>query len=129
MRRKRGAEAGIQRGMTLVEVMIAVVLLAVGVLASAGTAAQVVRRIRAAERRTTAANVGEARLERWRSGGCERLAVAEGAGANTLNAGELRERWSLRRAGRVVEGSDTVDYHSLAGWSTLVIAAVLPCAD
>jgi hypothetical protein len=114
---------------TLVEVMVAVVLLAVGVLASVGTSAQVVRRLRAAQRRMDAVGLARSRLEGWRSSGCARLLPRDGVASGTVEAGELREGWWLRRSGAAIEGGDSVSYPSSGGRSVVVLRGVLPCVE
>ena len=64
-----------RRGFTLVELMIAVVLLSVGMLALAGSAAMVVRSMTTATMRTRAATLAASRLDELRSGGCGLIAA------------------------------------------------------
>jgi type IV pilus assembly protein PilV len=68
------------RGFTLIEVVIALVLLDVGLLGLVGTAALVTRMEAESERSAAAANFAAQRLERLRAGACS----AHANGADTL---------------------------------------------
>jgi prepilin-type N-terminal cleavage/methylation domain-containing protein len=58
------------RGFTLIELMVAILLLSVGLLGTLGTAALVTRMIGRGQRAAAAATFAEQRLERLRTTGC-----------------------------------------------------------
>ena len=70
------------RGLTLVEVLVALIILSVGLLAFAGTAARTTRLISDGRRLERAALAAWSELERLREGGCPE----PGSGAATRGA-------------------------------------------
>lgn len=90
-------------GLTLVELLVALVVLAVGVLALAGVALAVFRAAADAELAARAA----ARLEA-RADSLHLLACADGAGV--VDDGAIRETWSARLDGDLLRLADTVTY-------------------
>jgi type IV pilus modification protein PilV len=84
---KRAARAGF----TLVEVMVAIVILSIGVLGLAATAGVVVRQMTGAVHQSVAANVAYSRMERIRTGNC--VAMKDSGGrAVTRNVAEF---WTI----------------------------------
>jgi len=69
------------RGFTIVEVLIAVVILSIGLLGLVGTSALVTRMIARGQRSAVAANFASQRFERLRANGC----VVRTNGADTLS--------------------------------------------
>jgi Tfp pilus assembly protein PilV len=74
-----------QRGVTIAELLIAVVVLTVGLLGLTATSALVTRMIARAHRTTAAATFAAQRLERLRITGC----AQQTAGADTLRRGAV----------------------------------------
>jgi len=72
-----------QRGFTIIEIIIAIIVLTVGVLGLVSTAALVTRMIGRGQRSAVASAFGARRLERLRAGAC----VARANGADTLYRG------------------------------------------
>lgn len=86
------------RGFTLIEVMVAIVVLAVGLLGLASTSAQVTRMIARGQRSAAAATFGAQRLERLRATACS----TRPAGSERLNHGPTwmaTNAWSFTDAG------------------------------
>ena len=77
-----------RNGFTLVELIVAVLLLTVGLGALAGTSTWVLRETAASRRAERAAVIAQARLELLRVGSCA-------SGSGTATHGELVERWSV----------------------------------
>lgn len=92
------------RGFTLVELMVAVLVLTVGVLALGGTAAAVTRMVGWGQRRAGSALAAQSRLEVLRAGGCGSL----GSGRDSV--GPYRLRWSAASTGSLRTIVLTVDY-------------------
>ena len=67
---RRRPAAGARRGLTIIELMAAVVILSIGVLGLAGTASVVSRMMGQGEQHTDAASAARARFERLRSTRC-----------------------------------------------------------
>jgi len=74
-----------QRGFTIIEIIIAIIVLTVGVLGLVTTAALVTRMIARGQRSATAAAFASRRLERMRAAGC--VAAQRVNGQDTLYRG------------------------------------------
>ena len=89
-----------QRGLTVVEAVVAILLLTTGVLAVFAGSAGLTRTMAAAARTTRAAEAGHARLETLRlvaqlpGAPCAALMPGE-----STHAGGLRERWTVQGSG------------------------------
>jgi prepilin-type N-terminal cleavage/methylation domain-containing protein len=92
------------RGFTLVELVVATLVLTVGVLALAGTAAAVGRMVGWGQRMGESAVAAAARLERLRAGGCASLADGRDS------AGRYRLQWTVAAAGGLRAVALTVTY-------------------
>jgi len=81
-------------GFTIVEVMVAIVILSIGILGLAATAGVVVRQMTGAVHQSVAANIAYSRMERIRSGNCVAMKDSSGpaAGVATRN---VREYWKV----------------------------------
>lgn len=86
-RHRRGLSRRVRRGFTLVELIAAIIILVVGVLGLASTAAVVMRQINGAGMQTRAAVIAQSRLERMRSISCAALA------SGTATNGGVTENW------------------------------------
>ena len=62
-----------RRGFSLIELMVAIVLLSVGMLALAGSSATVLRSMTTAAMQTRAANLAGSQLDAMRSAGCGQI--------------------------------------------------------
>ena len=82
---RRRPAAGARRGLTIIELMAAVVILSIGVLGLAGTATVVTRMMGQGDRHSDAASAAQTRFERLRGTRCP----VTGGGA----AGQIAERW------------------------------------
>jgi prepilin-type N-terminal cleavage/methylation domain-containing protein len=92
-------------GFTLVEMMVAVVILAVGLLGLTTTSAYVVRMVSGGQTQTIAANVVQSRLERLRSVPC--LTTVSAGTVNVTTRG-IKEQW---RPGVITNQVLFVDYN------------------
>jgi prepilin-type N-terminal cleavage/methylation domain-containing protein len=92
-------------GFTLVELMVAIMVMAVGVLGLAGTAVAVARLAGGATQQTIAANVAATRFEQLRSSPC---GVITSGSATTRG---VSEKWAVTAAGTAfgVSTFDIVD--------------------
>ena len=121
-RRSRRAPSVRRRaGFTLVELLVAMMVFAVGMLGLAATAATVTRLMGGATRQTIAANIAQSRLERLRSSPCGTLA----AGVDTTRG--VVNKWTVQPVTRGVNISDSVFYVSARGSSKRVYKTTLPC--
>ena len=109
------------RGFTLVELVVAVLVLSVGVLALSGTAAAVTRMMGWGQRFGASALAAQARLEALRADGCGAL----GGGADS--AGQYRLRWRVTAAGSLRTVALSVEYPDGRGLRSDLFEAVAWC--
>ena len=123
MRAAHGRHLRARRGMTLVELMVAIMILAVGLLALAGVAGAVGRQISAGGLQTKAALSVQSRFDSLSSLDCTTLAAT---GTATGLAG-LTENWVVTDGNDIKTITNTV---TLKGRTNpLVYATVIPCRD
>ena len=96
-KRRTGLTAGCREGFTLVELLVALMVFVVGVLAVTGSSTVVMTMVGGSQRRTIAAAVAESRFEQLRAMSC-----AAHTNGNTTTRG-VRETWTI------VPGSFTND--------------------
>jgi len=82
------------RGFTLLECLIAVTVLAVGILALVSTAAPVARLVRWGGAESVAAAAATAQMEALRAGGCDAPAAGE-----FVRGGRYRLEWTVETQG------------------------------
>ena len=121
---------GLRSGFTLVEMMVAVVILAVGLLALVSTSGYVARQVGGGAQQGIAASVIQSRVETLRSIPCDSI--------KTGNAVTRRvtERWTKgAKANNVLTVVDTVQYTlngskagaNYSGTTTRVYTIMVPC--
>lgn len=122
-RRDRRARRG---GFTLVELLVAIVILAVGVLGLAATASVVTRQMTGAVHQSVAANVAYSRMERIRTGNCVAMADSSSptGGVVTRN---VTERWRITKANNAILVYDTITYVVRGKKRTQVYHSEFPC--
>lgn len=118
------------RGFTLVEVLLAITLLAVGVLSLAATAALVTRLIAQGERSALAATFAAQRLERLRTSACARR--EEDSGIEHFRRGAVAmasSRWHLSHlGGRTWTIAVTTAFPGIQGWPRILrLEAAVTC--
>jgi len=111
-------------GFTLLEMMVAVVILTVGMLGLVSTSAVITRQVGGGAAQTVASQVIANRLEKFRSLGCSQIS----SGSETTRG--ISERWTTgAKVNRVLFVVDTITY-SVAGSSrpkTLAFSIAVPC--
>ena len=117
-----GSPASRRSGLTLVEMMVAVVMLAVGLLGLVGTAAVVTRQIGGGTRQGLAAQVIANRLERFRALDCPQIQP----GSTTTRG--VYESWVPgAKVNRVLYVVDTVKYSVGGSQKTQTFTITVPC--
>lgn len=106
------------RGFTLIEVVLALVIFQVGMLALAATIAVSAGDIAAANRRMRAQSVARARIASLRASACPVAASGRGE-----LAGGLVEHWSVTAEGRLRRVADSVSITLPRGRSSAVVLA------
>ena len=110
-------------GATVVELLIALIIVTVGLLALAGAAAIVTRETAAGRRELALAWAARARLERLTSGPCD--ALADGS----ATAAGISERWTVSAGGNDTQRiTVTVENLSLGQRTVRRLETVVPCA-
>lgn len=112
------------RGFTLVELLVAVMVMSVGILGLASTAGVVTRLMSGAARQTIAANVVQARFEMMRNRSCASLS---GGSAITRR---VRERWGVSfPSSTLALVVDTASFATMSGRPSIahVYRSYLPC--
>ena len=113
-----------QSGISVVEVLVALVLLAVGLLGMAGNGAIAVRAASAAARERRAAQRAADRVTRLRAQGC----VAAASGILADSAAALTERWTVgTTTGTAAPVDVEVRWRAPSGTRTLVLRSGILC--
>lgn len=124
-RRRRGDE----RGFTLIELMLSLMLFTVGVLSLGATSSIVVRMMGGAREQTLAATMAQSRFEQLRSLGCTSSQLAGGS-ASTRG---IAEKWtvttpsSANTAARYRLMTDSVTYRTPRGVTVKVYTSQRLC--
>jgi prepilin-type N-terminal cleavage/methylation domain-containing protein len=117
-------------GFTLVEVLMAVIILGVGVTALVGSSAMVTRMVGRGKSETVAAQTANQRIETLRALAyatpthCTHASFASG-GPLTTNG--IRERWIVSVAAKVASVSDTVTHRVARGTHTDILTTRIEC--
>jgi prepilin-type N-terminal cleavage/methylation domain-containing protein len=117
-------------GFTLVEVLLAVVLLTVGVLALVGTSAMTTRMIGRGRLSTMASQVATARIERLRQYAASTAAPCTHAEFKTdsnIVAGAITEHWVVPNAGVSRQVTLTLTYPVARGTATEIYRTTVLC--
>jgi Tfp pilus assembly protein PilV len=114
-------------GFSLLELTIGLLLLDVGVLALAATAAGAVRMAAAGGREGGAALVAAARLEALRASPCGPEADSPSASAGSDRAGPYLEEWSVAPDGRTARVDVTVSWVDGRAARAAPFASLLAC--
>jgi prepilin-type N-terminal cleavage/methylation domain-containing protein len=118
-----------QAGFTLVEVVLALLMLAVGILALVGSSAMVTRMIGQGRRATLVSQVGAARIEWLRqlagstTPACAHPRLTAGSAVTT----GIREAWTVAGSGNAREVMLALEYNSPHGPAGDTSRAVLLC--
>lgn len=125
-RRISGPEAppadGARAGFTLVELLVAMIIFAVGMLGLAATAGSVTRMMGGAKRQTIAAQVAQSRIERLRAAPCTSLT----SGTETVRG--IKNIWTVQAVTRGVNVTDSVVFaNSRGGTKTRVYKTSFSC--
>ena len=122
---KSGRQSAFRRrpGFTLVELVVSVVVLAVGLLALTGASAVVARQVGGGAQLTLAATMAQSRFESMRGRDCTTLE----SGAS--ERGGIAEQWSVVRSGPVLEVTDTVKLAGRHAHRVHAFRTSIPCRD
>jgi type IV pilus modification protein PilV len=110
-----------QQGFTLVELLVAVVILSVGLLALASSSAVMMSQLGDSQSKTLAASVAETRFERIRSTAC-----ASRTSGSAVSRG-ISETWTRTPLARADDVTVTVQLTSQHKSQTQTFQSYLPC--
>ena len=116
-------------GFTVIEVIVAILILTIGVLALASTAAVVTKQMARGNRQTVASTIAQARFDSLSSVQCSTLAAAGATttGTSTFRKGQVTETWTVTDGNDVKNIVDKVYVYGLR--DTLVYTSLIPCRD
>jgi len=117
-------------GITLVEVLIAIVMLSIGVLALAGSSAQVTRMIGRGKVETQAALRATRRVELLRAIAASTTPLCQApsfSSGGPVVSGGLAESWTVSGFGSLRQVRVDVSYRTVYGARSAVLQTVLAC--
>jgi prepilin-type N-terminal cleavage/methylation domain-containing protein len=117
-----------EAGFTLVEILVAVVVLGVGVIALLGSSSMVTRMIGEGKHVTLAVNYGERRLETLRRAASSSACAAGIANGNRAWAGDgVSEAWTVSGAGKTRQVVERVTFATHGQVKTVTLRTSIPC--
>lgn len=122
-RQRRITSVRARRGFTLAELIIAIVILVVGVLGLASTAAVVMKQITASSMQTRAAIMAQSRLERLRAMPCANMADG------TASSNGITETWRVTVSARTATLVDVVTWAERSVTRTVTFTSERPCVS
>jgi prepilin-type N-terminal cleavage/methylation domain-containing protein len=124
--RVRRAVAGPRRGLTIVELIVAIMILSVGLLALASTSAYVATPLSAGAAQTIGSQVAQSRFDSLASVKCSDLAKTATVKA-TSTYRNIKEVWSVRDSSNIKIVVDSITLYGRK--QPLVYESVFPCRD
>ncbi|HVE78649.1 MAG TPA: prepilin-type N-terminal cleavage/methylation domain-containing protein [Gemmatimonadaceae bacterium] len=126
---RRRPAVGNRAGFTLVELIVAIMVLSIGLLGLAGSAAVLTRQINGGARMTVAASVARDRFEVLRARPCNTL---PGQSGSAVTRG-ISESWRVTAntiGGRTASYNvvNVVSWHTTKGSHTRTFTTLIPCA-
>ena len=117
------------RGFTLIEVLVAIVVLTIGIMALAGSSASVTRMIGRGKSETRAAQAATRRMEilRLAAGVPPRCTDPAFASGGPVIAGGMSESWQVPESGKVRHVRVTVTYLTVRGPRTAALETRVAC--
>lgn len=131
-RRHAGAPRGVaqgtnaRRGMTLIELMVAMVLLGVGMLGMAGLSLTVTRQFGNGARQADAALVVQSRIDSISTVSCQTLAPSGPVSGTAVTRG-ITEKWTISDGNDIKTIVDSVTFKGRT--HALVYQSIIPCRD
>ena len=115
-----------RRGFTIVELLVAMMVLSVGLLALASSAGHMTRQISSASLQTIAAQVAQSRFDSLASVSCAVLPASGTVSGTSVTRG-VTERWRVTDGDDVKFILDSITYHGRK--RALEYRSVIPCRD
>lgn len=108
-------------GYTIVELLVAIMVFTIGLLAMAGTASLIMSTIASSQTRSVAAGVAESRFESLRAQNC-----ALHAGGTAVTRG-VREDWSVKQMARADDVTVVITLQNRHRTRTQTFRSYMPC--
>jgi prepilin-type N-terminal cleavage/methylation domain-containing protein len=115
-----------RRGMSLIELMVAIVILGIGLLGMAGLSLNVNTQFRTAARQADAALVVQSRIDSLSTVSCQGLAPSGPVTGTTITRG-VTENWRIVDGNDIKTITDSVTFKGRKG--TMVYTSIIPCRD
>jgi Tfp pilus assembly protein PilV len=115
-----------RKGVAIIEVIIAMIVLTVGLLGMAGFSLTVTRQYKSSSRQETAALLVQSRIDSVASIGCQALAPS-GTQTGTLTRLGVTERWTIADGNDIKILLDTVTFSPRT--RPLAYRSIIPCRD
>ena len=112
-------------GFTIVEIIVAIMVLSVGVLGLAATAAVVQKQMGSGERQAAAAAIAQSRFDQLTSINCKSANLV-GGNASWRN-GHVTETWTVTDLTNIKQITETITITGYA--NALVYTTYIPCRD
>jgi prepilin-type N-terminal cleavage/methylation domain-containing protein len=126
LRRRAASRRHPRAGLTLVELLVAMMILTIGLLGLASIAAVSAKLVRGGATQTVAASIAQSRFDLLTSARCSAIANQPRVVGTATTRG-IRERWVVDDGNDVVYVTDTVRVPGRA--APLVYLSVIPCRD
>ena len=112
-------------GFTIVEIIVAIMVLSVGVLGLAATAAVVQKQMGSGERQAAAAAIAQSRFDQLTSINCKSANLV--GGTATWRKGHVTETWTVTDLTNIKQITETI---TITGYTNpLVYTTYIPCRD
>ena len=115
-----------RRGFTIVELIVAILILTVGVIGLTSTAAVVTKQLGRGNLQTIAATRAQSRFDSLTSVSCQNLASA-GTQTGTVSSRGVTEKWVITDGNDIKTIEDTVRFAGRT--NPLVYRTIIPCRD
>jgi Tfp pilus assembly protein PilV len=115
-----------RRGVTIIEVIVAMMILTFGLLGMAGFSMTMTRQFKASTKQEAAALMVQSRIDSVASIRCQALAPS-GTQTGTLTSLGVTERWSIADGNDIKILTDSVTFSPRV--NALVYRSVIPCRD
>jgi prepilin-type N-terminal cleavage/methylation domain-containing protein len=112
-----------RRGFTIVEMIVAIIILGIGIMGLAGTASYVAIQMGGAAKQTIAAGMAQTNTDSLSARRC--AAVVNG----TDSSQGVRVTWTVADSGKTKWVSQAVRFRTKTGVKTVNSVAVVPCVD
>lgn len=124
--RRRHVMARARNGVTIIEVLVAMMILTFGLLGMAGFSMTLTKQFKVSTRQETAALMVQSRIDSVASIACESLAPS-GTQSGTLVLLGVTEKWSIADGNDIKILTDTVTFAPRT--VPLVYRSIIPCRD